>query len=77
MTKQFKPQHFYNKFKLRVKNTGRYNKRSRKHVAVHLLRVFGQLHYLAQHAPLPVQSKWQIPYKNFCKKYQKYIDHYC
>jgi len=32
-------------------------------------RRFGHLHYLACHAPSPVQKKWQAAYKTFCDKH--------
>jgi hypothetical protein len=32
-------------------------------------RIFGQLHYLACHAPAPVQKKWEQAYKSFCNKH--------
>jgi hypothetical protein len=32
--------------------------------------IFGKLHYLACHAPTPIQKKWKQPYKNF------YIKHF-
>jgi hypothetical protein len=32
-------------------------------------RRFGQLHYLACHAPLPIQKKWKQAYKTFCSKH--------
>ena len=32
-------------------------------------RRFGHLHYLACHAPLPIQKKWRKAYKQFCNQY--------
>jgi hypothetical protein len=32
-------------------------------------QIFGQLHYLACHAPAPVQKRWRPAYNNFCNKY--------
>jgi len=32
-------------------------------------RRFGQLHYLACHAPAPVQKRWEQAYKTFCNKH--------
>jgi hypothetical protein len=32
-------------------------------------RRFGQLHYLACHAPAPVQKRWQPAYKRFCDQH--------
>lgn len=32
-------------------------------------RIFGRLHYLACHAPKPVQKKWRVVYNNFMKRY--------
>jgi len=32
-------------------------------------RRFGQLHYLACHAPLPIQKKWQSAYNIFMNKH--------
>lgn len=29
---------------------------------------FGKLHYLACHAPKPIQKKWRVVYNQFCKK---------
>ena len=34
-----------------------------------ILRQFGRLHYLACHAPKPVQQKWQKTYDIFYKKH--------
>jgi hypothetical protein len=35
-------------------------------------RRFGQLHYLACHAPAPIQKKWRGAYKTFCSKHLPY-----
>jgi len=32
-------------------------------------RRFGHLHYLACHAPAPIQKKWEQAYKSFCNKH--------
>ena len=32
-------------------------------------RRFGQLHYLACHAPAPVQKQWRSAYQRFCKQH--------
>ena len=34
-----------------------------------LRRIFGQLHYLACHAPKPVQLRWRPAYNNFCNQH--------
>ena len=35
-------------------------------------RIGSQLHYLADHAPLPVQKKWKPAFRRFCKQYRKF-----
>jgi len=35
-------------------------------------RRFGQLHYLACHAPAPIQKRWEQAYKTFCRKHLPY-----
>ena len=32
-------------------------------------RIFGQLHYLACHAPAPIQKRWQPAYQRFCNQH--------
>ena len=32
-------------------------------------KTFKRLHYLACHAPVPIQKKWQGAYSDFCAKY--------
>ena len=35
-------------------------------------RIGNQLHYLADHAPEPVQKKWKPAFRRFCKQYRKF-----
>jgi len=35
-------------------------------------KIGGQLHYLASHAPEPVQRKWKSAFRRFCQKYKKF-----
>jgi hypothetical protein len=35
---------------------------------ISISRRFAQLHYLACHAPRPVQQRWQPAYKNLCRR---------
>jgi hypothetical protein len=36
---------------------------------ISISRRFGQLHYLACHAPAPVQAKWRTAYQQFCAQH--------
>ena len=36
---------------------------------ISISRRFGHLHYLACHAPAPIQQKWRMAYKQFCKRH--------
>lgn len=36
---------------------------------ISISRRFVQLHYLACHAPAPVQKRWEQAYKSFCNKH--------
>ena len=35
-------------------------------------KIGGQLHYLADHAPLAVQKKWKPVFRKFCQRYRKF-----
>jgi len=35
-------------------------------------KIGGQLHYLASHAPEPVQRKWKPAFRRFCQHYRKF-----
>lgn len=35
-------------------------------------RIGSQLHYLADHAPVPIQRKWKPVFQRFCKRYRKF-----
>jgi len=35
-------------------------------------KIGGQLHYLADHAPLSVQKKWKPVFRRFCQQYRKF-----
>jgi hypothetical protein len=39
---------------------------------ISISRRFGQLHYLACHAPPSVQKRWEQAYKTFCSKHLPY-----
>lgn len=75
MTKAFRPQHFNGKFKLREGFVGKwhYRLRTRWEEDNHILRVFGQLHYLGSHAPKPINKKWRRVEKKFYERYKKYL----
>lgn len=73
MTKVFRPQHFTGKYKLKNRQAGLWHWHTRRNFDSFLYRVAGQLHYLAYHAPLPVQRKWRKVAQRFEQKYQKII----
>lgn len=79
---RFRPQEIYPRYRLKYwLKYGRYpshNWQSRyTYKRVHPLpvnqetlgRIFSRLHYLACHAPKPVQKKWRPAYNNFIKRY--------
>lgn len=68
---KFTPMHFTGKYRLKNKNVGLWHWRPRRTIDNHIERMFFRLHYLACHAPKPVQEKWSIAYKAFSKKYHK------
>jgi hypothetical protein len=35
-------------------------------------RIGSHLHYLADHAPLPIQRKWKPVFRRFCERYRKF-----
>jgi len=35
-------------------------------------RIGSQLHYLADHAPVPIQQKWKSAFRKFCERYRKF-----
>ena len=73
MTKAFRPQHFVGKYKLKNRNVSLWHWHTRRNFDSFIYRVAGQLHYLAYHAPLPVQKKWRKVAQRFEQKYQKII----
>lgn len=74
MTKSFRPQYFSGKYKLRNRNVARWHWHHRRNFDSHLYRVFGQLHYLGEHAPLAVRKKWWLAWDQFYKKHQRFIE---
>lgn len=78
---KFRPQHVGTKYIMKQRlQTGRsenYNWQTRiswypagwKVNQISIGRRFGHLHYLACHAPLPIQKKWRRAYKQFCNQY--------
>jgi hypothetical protein len=78
---RFRPQDMPTRYRMRERRrTGRvetYNWQSRvqwypagwkaNHVSIG--RRFGQLHYLACHAPRPIQLKWRRAYQLFCNRH--------
>jgi len=77
-TYRFRPQAvskvYTMKLRLRTGSAESYNWQSRARwirepdANQHILRVFGQLHYLACHAPAPVQKKWATTYRRFMNR---------
>lgn len=80
-TYMFKPKFFGSRYIMRVRRLGvktvNYNfvsrdiwiKASWKFNHIILGKIFGNLHYFASHAPLPLQRKWKNKEKNFYKKH--------
>lgn len=78
---RFRPQHLPSSFifKHRLKHTSaaNWNWQSRIHWYpagwqvnhISIARRFHQLHYLACHAPEPVQRRWKVAYQRFCVKH--------
>jgi hypothetical protein len=91
-TIRFRPQHFCPIFKLNSKLRGAWkNYAFEKYYGWDssptinrktLMKIHGELHYLSEHAPLPVQSKWQSAYRRFSarhlpsKNYYRWADRY-
>ena len=73
MSKKFRPQYFDGKWKLKNNPVGNYNWIERRNCDNFILRTCGVLHYLADHAPLPIQKKWKKVWKQFIRKYSKKI----
>lgn len=73
MNKKFRPQHFDGRWKLKNNPIGEYHWSQRRHYDSFILRTCGVLHYLADHAPLPIQKKWRKAWENFSTKYSKKI----
>jgi hypothetical protein len=89
---RFRPQHFCPISKIRWKLTGDFENYSferyyawDRQLPINqktLLKIFGQLHYLSEHAPLPVQAKWQSASNRFSarhlpsKNYYRWADRY-
>lgn len=70
--KKFRPQWFIGRWKLKYRNpVGQWHWVEHKHHATHIKRIHAQLHYLACHAPLPIQKKWKHVWNMFEKKYRK------
>ena len=78
---RFRPQPISKKYTMKERRrTGRvenYNWQTRvkwypagwKPNQISISRRFVQLHYLACHAPAPVQKRWEQAYKSFCSKH--------
>ena len=77
---RFRPQDISKKYIMRARLLGgrtNYNWQSRgewypvgwkpNHISIG--RRFGQLHYLACHAPAPVQKQWRAAYQRFCNQH--------
>jgi hypothetical protein len=70
------PKHYIMKQRLKYGRSENYNWQTRikwypagwKVNQISIGNRFGQLHYLACHAPAPVKLKWQKAYNNLCKK---------
>ena len=81
MNNKFRPQSISKKYVIRMRlKTGQsenYNWQTRiqwypagwKVNQISIGRRFGHLHYLACHAPEPIQKKWRSAYKNFCNQH--------
>jgi hypothetical protein len=76
-TEKFRPQYMSGRYKLRVwrlsgKNPN-YNWMPRNDPPIKLIyKIGGRLHYLADHAPLPIQKRWKPVFDRFCRKYPKF-----
>jgi hypothetical protein len=78
-TIRFRPQYFCPIFKLKSKLRGQWeNYAFEKYYGWEspttinrktLMKIYGQLHYLAYHAPLPIQSKWASAERRFADKH--------
>lgn len=80
MNNRFRPQDISKLYTIKMRlKTGRsesYNWQTRirwhpvgwKVNQISIGRRFGHLHYLACHAPEPVQKKWQAAYRNLCNR---------
>ena len=77
---RFRPQDISKKYIMRERRMGiwvNYNWQTRdkwypagwkpNHISIG--RRFGHLHYLACHAPAPVQKKWRAAYQRFCNQH--------
>jgi hypothetical protein len=73
MTRAFRPQSWNGKYKLKNPRVSLYNHHERRPCGSHILRVGGQLHYLASHAPRPIMQKWRGAWCKFYKRYHKVI----
>lgn len=72
ITRAFRPQAWSGRFCLR-EHVGKYHWWERRPIETHKLRAGARLHYLACHAPGPVQLKWKSAWNNFIKRYRKSI----
>lgn len=73
LSNAYRPQDFTSALKLKNRRLYPYKWHPRTECNSHILRVGGQLHYLACHAPLKVQKKWRVAWDKFYKRYHKVI----
>jgi hypothetical protein len=71
MNKKFRPQNISGQYKLKNNPIGQWHWVDRQLLSNHFQRMTQQLHYLACHAPLPVQKKWHNTWCSFEQKYSK------
>lgn len=73
---KFRPQGYYRNYsgKWKIKNNpvGKYNWQERSYNSKHYIRVGARLHYLADHAPMPLNKKWRLAFRKFCKLHPKF-----
>lgn len=72
MLYKFRPQQLNGKYRLQHNPVGDLHYYPHRWYDSHVLRVGGYLHYLADHAPLPVQSKWKRAFRRFIKLHRKF-----
>ena len=76
---KFRPQNFERRFKYKTRIRGYWDSCTFEKYYIWdrpmpinrktLLKIHGQLHYLAHHAPLPVQKKWEPAERRFSAKH--------